>query len=133
MSSFEIILILVLILAGYYVFQIGKELFRKANAENEQNKTIDEQEIDITDDLVHFDVTEVDPSDIPVEDTLVKMESKNVNSKQEADQTKLSSIPILPFPMEVTKFHKFIKDYDPDNPNPELDKIVLSVSEKPVP
>ena len=133
MSSFEIILILVLILAGYYVLQIGKEIFRKANAENEQNKTIDEQEIDITDDLVHFDVTEVDPSDIPVEDTPVKMESKNVNSKQDADQTKLSSIHILPFPMEVTKFHKLIKDYDPDNPNPELNTFVFSVSEKPVP
>ena len=130
MSYYEIILILVLILAGYYVFQIGKEIIGKANAENEQTQYTDEQEIDITDDLVQFDVTEVDPSDIPIEDSVIKVEPQNSTTGKRSESSEISSTPILPFPMEVTKFHRLIQDYDPANPNPELDTIVFAISKK---
>lgn len=129
MTLFQIILLLVLILTCYYAFLIGKEMLKINNHDEESKKATEEQEIDITEDMVNFDVTEIDPDDILVEDVPVSV-TKYYNENESSDTGPANSTPVLPYPLDVLKLHKLVQDYNPDNPSPELDSIVFIVSDK---
>lgn len=128
MTFFHIFIILVLALAAYYVLLIGKEMLRKAANENDSAKSYEEEEIDITEDLMHFNVTEIDPDEIPVDDTIIKTEGNLSESNNKSDKKKTEKVYELPFPMDVREFHKIVMSYKPDQPNPELEAIVFQVS-----
>ena len=134
----QIIVVLILLLCAYYVLAIGKEIIRKTTNETDYSKYGEDAEIDITDDLIDFDVTEINPSDINVEDTIqkpIKEMKQNINNESEnlknetPMQNESNLTPILTWPMDVKAFHDIIKNYNPDGPNPTLDQFVYTLSE----
>lgn len=128
MTFFHIFIILVLALAAYYVLLIGKEMLRKAANENDSAKSNEDEEIDITEDLIHFNVTEIDPDEIPVDDTIIKVEDNLSEGNNNSDKKKSEKVYELPFPMDVREFYKIVMSYNPDQPTPELEAIVFQVS-----
>ena len=134
MSFIQILVILILLLASYYVLLIGKEILRKTTNEVDYTKYTEETEIDITEEELTFDVTEIDPSDIPVDDSGVKPLKNNSNGTNDGRSDnknrgiEKNETPILPMPMDVVSFYNLVKAYNPDGPNPELETFVFQIS-----
>lgn len=125
----QILVVLILIFAGYYVLMIGKEIIRKVTNETDYSKYCEDTEIDITEDLMNFDVTEINPSDIKVDDSISPVTEISMKMEEGSIEKDKSETPILPLPIDVVSLHNIIMNYKSEGPNPELDSFIYQVSE----
>ena len=100
---------------------------------HDYSQSAEEKEIDISEDMVQFRVTNIDPSDINIDFEQEIKQTNNKKKKSDSNQeSTTTSIPLLPMPMEIVRFYNWLRNYEEGKPLKELQSIVheIKIQEK---